>query len=286
MLRQSLLALAFCLVLAPRVAQAQQSPLPPELIGLDTPEGARLLGEATAKADFGKLVSTFVTQEQTSFCGIASAVTVLNALPITAPATPVGLQFNQQNFFSPATRSVMTPEEVQRAGVTLAQLANLLSTHPTKVELTYASDVGLDQMRARLTKNLADPNDFVLVNYQRGELQQESLGHFSPIGAYHAASDRFLILDVARYKYPATWVPAEALHRAMRAGDLIAGKSRGFLEISALKTPKGPIFAAQGRRPTMILGGIIAAAFFVGVGVGLLLGRLKVKAPSPDPTAN
>lgn len=271
------------LVLTPSLARAQQSPLPPELIGLDTPEGSRLLSESTAKADFGKLVATFVTQDHQAFCGIASAVTVLNALPVTAPATPVGLQFTQQNFFSPVTRSVMLPEDVQKTGVTLAQLANLLSTHPTKVELTYASDVTLDDMRARLTKNLGDPNDFVLVNYQRGELQQESLGHISPVAAYHAPSDRFLVLDVARYKYPPTWIPTEALFRAMRANDLLSGKSRGFLEISAAKVGKGPIFAAQGRRPTMILGGIIAAAFFVGVGVGLLLGRLKVKVPAPDP---
>lgn len=268
------------LAIVPR-ARAQQSPLPPELIGLDTPEGARLLSESTAKADFGKLVSTFVTQEQQAFCGIASAVTILNALPVPAPNGPVGPLFTQTNFFDAAS-AVMKADDVKKGGVTLAQLGNLLSTQPTKVELTYASDVTLDELRARLAKNLADPNDFVIVNYQRGELLQESLGHLSPLGAYHAPSDRFLVMDVARYKYPPTWVPADALYRAMKSSDLISGKSRGFLQIAAAKVPKGPIFAAQGRRPTMILGGIIAAAFFVGVGVGLLLGRLKVKSPEPD----
>lgn len=266
-------------------ALAQQSPLPPELIGLDTPEGTRLLSESTAKADFTKLVSTFVTQEQPAFCGVASGVMVLNALAIPGPSTPVGLQFTQANFFD-AAQTVMKPEEVQKGGTTLAQLGNLLSTHPTKVALTYASDTSLDDFRARASKNLADPSDFILVNYQRGELAQESLGHVSPLGAYHAPSDRFLVMDVARTKYPPTWIPADALFRAMRANDIIAGKSRGFLEISAAKAPKGPLFAAKGRRPTMILGGIIAAAFFVGVGVGLLLGRLKVKVPEPDRTQN
>jgi len=282
-MRWSVLAAFVGLALTASSARAaEQSPLPPELIGLDTPEGARLLSESNAKADFTKLVSTFVTQEQSSFCGIASAVTVLNALPVPAPSTPAALQFNQENFFSPATRAVMTSEDVQKTGVTLAQLANLLSTHPTKVELTYASDISLDDMRARLSKNVANGNDFAIVNYQRGELQQESLGHVSPVGAYHAPSDRFLVLDVARYKYPPTWIPAEALYRAMKSGDLISGKSRGFLEIAPASVPRGPLFAARGRRPTMILGGIIAAAFFVGVGVGLLLGRLKVKVPPPD----
>jgi hypothetical protein len=279
MRRSSVLLLAVGCLTTASVAHAQPSPLPPDLIGLDTEEGARLLSEAKAKADFGKLVGTFVTQEQTAFCGIAAAVTVLNAMPLTPPATPVGLQFTQQNFFTPAARSVLPPEEVGRAGTTLAQLGNLIAAHPTKVDLVYASELGLDEMRARLAKNLADPSDFVIVNYQRGELQQEALGHHSPLGAYHAPSDRFLVLDVARYKYVPTWIPAEALHRAMRASDLLSGKSRGFLQISPAKQPKGAIFAAQGRRPTMILGGIIAAAFFVGVGVGVLLGRLRVKRP-------
>jgi hypothetical protein len=63
-------------------ARAQQAPLPPDVIGLDTPEGEKLLSESDSKSDFAKLVSTFVTQERGSYCGVASAVTVLNALPI------------------------------------------------------------------------------------------------------------------------------------------------------------------------------------------------------------
>jgi hypothetical protein len=44
------------------------------------------------------------------------------------------------------------------------------------------------------------------VNYQRGALGQKESGHISPLAAYNAASDRFLILDVAAYKYPPVWV--------------------------------------------------------------------------------
>lgn len=281
-MRWSSLAVLVASGLVALPARAQHAPLPPDVIALDSPEGERLLSESTAKADFVRLVSTYVTQEQPTFCGVASAVTVLNALPIEQPLTDLGRMYSQGSFFGEATRAVITPEQAGKGGLTLAQLANALQTHPTSVELTYGSDVTLDDMRARLSKNLGTADDYVIVNYQRGELGQESIGHISPLGAYHAGSDRFLVLDVARYKYPPHWVYADALHRAMRSTDIVSGKSRGFLVVKGTKVPKGPMFAAPGRRPTMILGGIIAAAFFLGVGVGVLLGRLRVKSTRAD----
>ncbi len=268
-------------------ARAQQAPLPPDVIGLDTPEGEKLLSESDSKSDFGKLVSTFVTQERGSYCGVASAVTVLNALPIKLPSGDLpGPMFTQQNFFGEATAKLMSADEAGRGGMTLAQLGNLLQTHPVTVELIYGSDISLDEMRARLSKNVANATDFAIINYNRGELAQESMGHISPLGAYHAASDRFLVLDVARYKYPPQWVKAEALHRAMRSTDIVSGKSRGFLVVAAAKAPPGSRFLAPARRPVMLLGGIITAAFFVGLGVGIAIGNARGKRvrhePSPD----
>lgn len=44
-------------------------------------------------------------------------------------------------------------------------------------------------------------------------------GHFSPLGAYHAPTDSFLIVDVAKYKYPPVWVGADTLFTAMATVD-------------------------------------------------------------------
>ncbi len=264
---------ASLLLLTPSLAYAQHAPLPPELIALDTPEGEKLLAESDAKADFVKLVSSYTTQERPPFCGVASAVTILNALPIPHPATEVGGLFTQQNVFTEQAKTVTTPEEVGKGGMTLAQLGNLLQAHPALVHLTYASDISVADMRTKLAKNLATTGDYVVINYNRGALGQESLGHISPLGAYHAASDRFLLLDVARYKYPPHWVKAEALHAAMNTSDLISGKSRGFLTVTAAALPPGTKFTANVRRPTMLLAGIITASLLVGLGLGFLLGR-------------
>jgi hypothetical protein len=61
---------------------------------------------------------------------------------------------------------------------------------------------------------------------------QEGHRHISPLGAYDADTDRFLILGVSRYKAPAVWTPTERLFTSM-AGPLGPGKieTRGFLLI-------------------------------------------------------
>ena len=52
----------------------QLQPLPPNLVALDSEEGRKLLVESKANRDFFALSSQFVTQQSTSFCGVASAV--------------------------------------------------------------------------------------------------------------------------------------------------------------------------------------------------------------------
>jgi hypothetical protein len=67
----------------------------------------------------------------------------------------------------------------------------------------------------------------------RKAIGQESGGHISPLAAYDEDSDRFLILDVSRYKYPPVWVETEALFAAMHTPDSDNdNKSRGFIVVS------------------------------------------------------
>ena len=59
------------------------------------------------------------------------------------------------------------------------------------------------------------PGHFVIVNYLRSALGEEAGGHISPLAAYDGKADRFLILDVARYKYPPVWVKTADMFAAM-----------------------------------------------------------------------
>ena len=54
------------------------------------------------------------------------------------------------------------------------------------------------------------------------------------LAAFHAPSDRVLILDVARYRYPSVWVPVADLWKAIRTTDTTSGRSRGLVTIRRL----------------------------------------------------
>ncbi|MDX2211889.1 MAG: phytochelatin synthase family protein [Oculatellaceae cyanobacterium bins.114] len=217
-------------------ANAQTLPLPPDLIAFNSPQGEELLIESEARDDFWNLSSQFVTQVNQAYCGVASMVMVLNSLGIPAPEVPQYAPyhvFTQENFFdNPATRQALSPDVVAQQGMTLDELGQLLSSYSVGVQVHHAADTTLEAFRQQVVENLDQPGNFVLVNYLRSAIGQERGGHISPIAAYNQESDRFLILDVARYKYPPVWVEAEDLWRAMATVDSTSGKTRGFVLVS------------------------------------------------------
>ncbi len=215
---------------------AQTLSLSPNLIGFDTPEGETLLIASKSKNDFFPLSTQFVTQSNQAYCGVASIVMVLNSLKIPAPEAPEYKPFRvftQNNFFSyEKTRNVVTPEVVSRQGMTLDQLGGLLESYNVQVKVYHASDTNLDQFRNLAAENLKQPGNFVIINYLRKEIGQERGGHISPLAAYNELTDRFLIMDVARYKYPPVWVKTVDLWKAMNTVDSTAEKTRGFVFVS------------------------------------------------------
>jgi hypothetical protein len=210
-------------------------PLPANLIDLNSTAGESLLFASRARADFLPLSSQFQTQKTPSYCGVASSIMVLNALGLPAPIAveyaPYSV-FTQDNFFTPQAEQVVTAAVVQRRGMTLAQLAGLLSSHGAVAAPYHASDLNLGRFRQLMIRNLQEPHNFVVVNYLRRSIGQERGGHISPVAAYHQASDRFLILDVSRYKYPPVWVKATELWSAINTIDSDSGKTRGIVLIS------------------------------------------------------
>ena len=206
------------------------------LIPLADPVGQRLLQGASDRADHGPLAQWFETQANLAYCGVASAVMVLNSLAVPAPPVPgYGAYrfWTQTNAFSiPGSRGFVRPEVVAREGMTLSQLHGWLAGRSDLVvERFHGDQLSLAQWRALLRRSLQDPRDRLLVNYLRSALGQEGGGHISPLAAYDPGSDTVLILDVARYRYPAMWVSAADLWQAMRTADASAGRSRGLLLI-------------------------------------------------------
>jgi hypothetical protein len=229
--------LGFCL--SSGTVNPQTLPIAKNLINFNSAEGEKLLIESQARQDYFPLSLYFVTQDNLAFCGVASMVMVLNALAIPAPEVPELRNyrfFTQENIFiNPKTQQIATAETVARHGMTLDQLSQLLASYPVRTIVYYGSDVRLDQFRTLIVKNLQEPNNFVIVNYLRKTISQEGGGHISPVAAYDEATDRFLILDVSRYKYPPIWVKAAELWAAIATIDPASNKTRGFVLVSPLQ---------------------------------------------------
>ncbi|NMG05447.1 phytochelatin synthase family protein [Brasilonema sp. UFV-L1] len=215
---------------------AQTLTLPKNLIAFNSPEGEKLFVESQSREDFFPLSMQFVTQNNQAYCGVASIVMVLNGLQIPAPEVPEYSPyrvFTQENFFkNEATRKVLAPEVVSRMGMTLEQIGQLLGTYGVKVKVYHAADTNQQDFKKLVSENLKQPGNFVLVNYLRKEIGQEKGGHISPLAAYNEKTDRFLIMDVSRYKYPPVWVKTADLWKAMATTDSASGKTRGFVFVS------------------------------------------------------
>lgn len=93
----------------------------------------------------------------------------------------------------------------------------------------------LNSARAILKEALAK-KQFIIANLTRAGLGEIGGGHHSPIAAYDEQSDRFLFLDVARYKYPAAWVATSDLWNAIHTLD--GGVYRGFITITSPPAPR------------------------------------------------
>lgn len=210
-------------------------PLPEQLIALQSSDGEDLLFGAEARADFTPLSLHFVTQQNPAFCGPALIAMVLNALDIPRPPSDLTLglgMFDQDNIFNARAEAAKPRDEVLKAGMTLDELGAVLEAYDLDVTVRHAEASSLEEFREIAVAELSDQDRFVLVNYLRSAIGQERGGHISPLAAYDAETDRFLILDVSRYKYPPVWVEAAALFDAMNTPDADNhDKSRGFVVV-------------------------------------------------------
>jgi len=174
-----------------------------DLIDALSDSGSDLLAESEYKSDYAPLTTYFVTQDNLAYCGVASGVMVLNALDVERPVSPAHAPdrlFTQANFFNPRAQGIHPADDVAREGMTLSQLAMILKSNGVRAEAVFAEDSSLAAFRDQAKSVLADDTSYLLVNYKRAELGQEYGGHISPIAAYNEEHDRFLILDVSRYK--------------------------------------------------------------------------------------
>lgn len=239
-------------------------PVPPSLISLESSEGANLLASQSSKSRAWNMLSHFETQSTQSFCSVATAVVMLNSLRMPAPTDPV---FAPYAYFTQAdvlgSCAMALPSHVP--GVNLS--AGFIATHGAtldewrsylacwaNVTRFYASSSTPAMFRTQARAALeSETLSSVGINFHRSALDEIGGGHMSPLAAYDASSDRFLLLDVARYKYPPVWVRTEQLFAAMNTTS-DSGESRGWVVVtppSTNNTYGASINTIGGPRPNM-----------------------------------
>jgi hypothetical protein len=262
----------------------QLQPLPDTLVPFDSKEGHELLQSAQHKADFFPLVSHFTTQRTTAFCGVAASVMVLDSLDVQSPAVKDWAPFRaftQENVFEAKTPAGIDAEHVSKGGLTVEQLSALLEANGASAAPVFADASTADAFRAELKKNLDDPKDFIVVDFNRSELKQDMGAHWSPVAAYDEGSDRVLVLDVARMRYPPYWAKVDDLFRAMNTSDIDSGKSRGWVVVTKAsgaigKQTVGPMGHQLMKKVAMAGSGLFLLGAFFGFLVTWL--RMRKKA--------
>jgi hypothetical protein len=115
--------------------------------------------------------------------------------------------------FSDSSDSILLPPY----GTTLSQLSaaatclfpdHLVTPHPVSPSMSLAS-----------FRELLLSTPLPLLNFHRSGLSQAGGGHWSPLAGYHEPTDSFLLLDVAKYKYPPAFVPTQLLYDAAMTVD-------------------------------------------------------------------
>lgn len=259
------LTLAALLVAAPLSAVwAQDSPIAStaqELVLFSSDEGLARLARSLAKVDFPALANQFEAQYNAAFCGPTSAAIVLNAirsrsleLPrdrsrlrtedlqnVPGNFDPIIPRYTQDNVIGKGQKTraqvlgervTVNGKQISDFGYQIRQLDEMLRAHGLATRLSIVDEKKNEaDIRTELVDNLNRRGDYAIVNYRREAVGQRGGGHISPLGAYDAQSDSFLVLDVNPASAGWVWMPTATLVKGMRTLDTL--ENRGYVSIQS-----------------------------------------------------
>jgi hypothetical protein len=215
--------------------------------------------EESSALDFYYYQQGWEAQINQAYCAVASSAAILNSLrgKITLPQDAIYIPYpwatqNQLMLNDCVRQNVYDLDIWQHVffGLTLDLARQLLDCHLADQGYTVEAYTVVPQkttkeeVREAIKGALMDAEARVMVNYDRGGIGQGDMGHghFCPIGAYNQEMDAFLVMDVAKYKYPPVWVPTSKLVAGMGSSDNCVNLS---YPDSPLDFSKSPIELAE-----------------------------------------
>ncbi len=190
------------------------------------------------------LAPHLISQHTGSSCGLASAVMVLNALRSLGGHHKIGDVVSERRLLDMVDRDDW--RDAFREGGDGMKLARYAEALPLALALFGLPDwqVSLHRVAtgdvaapATLRWHLAalqrDADRLVIANFHLATFYGDAVdvGHYSPVAAYDAATDRVLILDVYKPDYEPVWAPLEHLTQAMTVLD-DTDLPRGYILLS------------------------------------------------------
>jgi hypothetical protein len=156
-----------------------------------------------------------------------------------AGADPSLPRYTQDNVITKGlkTRAQVLGEPVSLNGKTnrdfgyqIRQLDEMLRANGLTTKLVVVDDAMPEtDIRNDLAQALSQPGHYVIVGFLRRAAGEKGGGHISPLGAYDAQSDSFLLLDVNPTAAGWVWMPTATLVAGMRTFDTV--ENRGYVLI-------------------------------------------------------
>ncbi|KAI2497545.1 Phytochelatin synthase [Fragilaria crotonensis] len=216
--------------------------LPEFVIYLNTTDAYRMLAHGgIAFIDFAHdyflIQQGFDAQINQAYCAVATSAAILNSFrgDIELPIDPI---YNphpyatQADMFNHCTNSHVIRRNASfdgifkaPGGLSMLQTKALLECHLDKeawnvsVHHVDPFTLSIEDFRRILQQALANTKARVMINFDRKGVGQAGGGHFSPLGAFSPVMDAFLVMDVAKYKYPNAWVSTSLLYKSLQTLD-------------------------------------------------------------------
>ena len=199
-----------------------------------THESNRLLDLAH---DYFLIQQGFDTQLNQAYCAVASTAAIINSFrgDIELPSDPLYDPYHfatQTDLFNECTESRVVRRNstfdgifAAPGGLSMLQTKALLECHLKRevwnvtTHFVDPSVMSMDEFRRDIQQALTSSKTRVIINYHRQAVGQIGGGHFSPLGAFSPDMDAFLVMDVAKYKYPNAWISTALLYNSLQTVD-------------------------------------------------------------------
>lgn len=192
---------------------------------------------------YWKISPYYISQRNESSCSLATAAMIINAARSSQPKANQSLATQDGILALVKDRAWEDGVKVGGEGVTLDQFRILMAKaleayglQNFEIQVIHTKNSSGETallLHKALVKSEKTGQTFLIANFdQKFFTGAESVGHFTPVGAYDAQTQRVLLMDPDRELYEPYWVPESLLLQGMATVDADAHNYRGYMLIT------------------------------------------------------